>query len=1290
MGDASFTQSSFLGGEISPYMQGRFDRQDYRSALNVCLNALPVEEGAWTRRPGTRRLAKTRKGKFGVLREFHFAEQQPYDLEFTGGHLRMFAGTSLVTDGLLGKVEIAGISSASPAVVTTRQPHGMTTLDEVQFEFPEGVSIPTAARLMNHQYEITVISATKFSLADPVTGAAISGAGIDFKGNPILVARILDIATSFADDQDTLRSIRVVQGQDTDGTGVALIMCPGYQPLALRVVAVPTGCVPAIFSIGPATFKDGPYMDPIADKSTATPSALTGTITLTVTPGAGADRPAFPGFVSTDVGRLVRLHSEPPAWLVGTAYVKGDHVKWQDTYWTANGATTGAQPDLDLVTWSIDPSASLWTWGAITVVTSATVVSVLIKGSDLLYSAAIKEWRLGLYSNTTGWPKNGTFHEGRLWLSGAQANRFDAGKSNDFFNFAPTAEEGTVADDNGIAYVLNSKDVNPIFWMEPDDQGFLMGTQDGEWHVRASSLTDPLTPTSIQAKRVTKYGCADIEPRRTGLSLCLVQRDKKNVLEYVPDPQPGKFSGQNISLKGKHLCHPGVGELAYVALTTPIVWARTDEDALIGCTYKRDNPYGTQPESFSGWHRHALAAPQTDVTSLAAGPSPDGTIDALLMVTVDPDTGVYWVEVLTPVFEEDQDVYTAWFLDHAIRPPAAEIVTYGGHDYVRLWGLDDYEGDTVQVWGAGLDLGDFTVSGGYIDVQVSSVANPDFSAAQLAALTVLSDTFAGFAVTITRPNTGTTPVPASANLINEFTPAYPSVSQTGVAVNWDANYLWITRQGNTGNALLRFSTLGGASTVTKTITNIFGSEGGGEQFVQQPICYDAAGAALLWSSTSSNSGKFAKYNPDSGVLTTLGSSSVTLTNTAAHIMKGLTQSPLSAGDDYVVVPSLVGSPGINDPCSVAVINTTTMAFFEAVALTDQRGVSCSGANADFDCYHTGTAFILGGEKPSLLAGAGFTSNLSLYSYTVSVWGNGTPGGDLVKLGGFGPAAVDATWTHFQTWEGLIYDATDGNVIAAVHTNDVVTHTDYIIKINARDGSIMWATPVVSIPASSDDWNETRIENGVLGYIDGAAPGVLSTITTATGAVTTRTLTGVAKGYSMLYDDVTGRTIFSATSYSDPGVGAGNIRPKGTTPSSFSNAWATLDSSGTVAHPIYEAPFVVGYTYTSDGQIVRPIAPQEAGAANGPALAKTRRAHQMTALMHKAKGVSFGTDFTKLHAATLASPGGTALTPLQLYSGTYWNTLEDNYSFDSMICWRITRPYPTTVLAIGSFLHTQDR
>lgn len=124
----------------------------------------------------------------------------------------------------------------------------------------------------------------------------------------------------------------------------------------------------------------------------------------------------------------------------------------------------------------------------------------------------------------------------------------------------------------------------------------------------------------------------------------------------------------------------------------------------------------------------------------------------------------------------------------------------------------------------------------------------------------------------------------------------------------------------------------------------------------------------------------------------------------------------------------------------------------------------------------------------------------------------------------------------------------------------------------------------------------------------------------------------------------------------------------------------------VAHPTA----VVGYKYTSQGQILRPGTKEEAGAMNGPPLAKARRAHMLGANVVNAVGVSFGTDFTTAKAAQFSTKGGTPYTKAQMYTDIYWDTLDDTYSFDSMLCWQVIRPYPCTIASIGSFLSTQDR
>src|SRR5260221_12454346 len=91
MPDSNFVQASFLGGEISPYAQGRSDLPTYRQAMNVCRNGFPIEEGAWLRRSGTKFATTTRNGTAGRVIPFAFEQTAPYIMVFTDGIIEMLA-----------------------------------------------------------------------------------------------------------------------------------------------------------------------------------------------------------------------------------------------------------------------------------------------------------------------------------------------------------------------------------------------------------------------------------------------------------------------------------------------------------------------------------------------------------------------------------------------------------------------------------------------------------------------------------------------------------------------------------------------------------------------------------------------------------------------------------------------------------------------------------------------------------------------------------------------------------------------------------------------------------------------------------------------------------------------------------------------------------------------------------------------------------------------------------------------------------------------------------------------
>lgn len=957
MAAASYVQASFLGGVWSLARQGRIDLPNYRTAMNVCLNGLPVEQGAWTRRPGTQFLSTTRNGSPGRVVNFDFIEAAPYTMELTDGFLRFFCGPLFLSDPQLvwtndGK-SVISITLANPANIKTAVAHAWTTGDHVQFVFL-GANNPL---LQNRTFLITVLSADEFAIYDAITGVGINGADLGTLVTATVV-RVLEIATPYTGELwRTVRSIPADIPTTNSTTPGTVLLQRTIKPYVLKVATAPTSSAFATFTFEAATFKDGPYFDPVPGGTLATPSALIGNVNITlsfnaydaaksyaigdyVTSGgnnykslvaanvgsappsanwvlvSSSDAIGPNGFQGSDVGRMVRLFSEPALWVVGASYVAGTSVvAFGGTYYKALTTHTGiatSTPGTVPTVWAVFPSGAIWSWGKILallneidralggsasigdmiagggvaaffdgntnqafnvgaqrgfprgpdtdrrayigkdysgasdqIIESATYfplsdygiagaafgvsafpgplaaisiiinlrgnasapadgtdgtllgttgtisnttapitivstdqttawkyvwfevlttvgaggivqgtgqddtvgfiggaegkffnppgtaggngVQVQILGDSLLYTTPIRVWRLGLFSTTTGWPSCGTYHEGRLWLSGAIANRIDSSKSNDIFNFAPTNPDGSVAGNNGISYTFNAPDVNPIFWMTPDYHGIVCGTQAGEWLVQATTQNLPLTPTTIQAHRYTTYKCANIEPRRTDLTLAVVQAFKREVLEYFADVYSGKFSAHDLLLPSKHLVASGVEEIAYQQELVPIIWARCGDGSLVGCTYGRSSIVSSEPPDFYGWHRHTLGSGRT-VESICVASNSDGTLDGLALVTTDT-SGVRHVEMLTNVFTETDDIADAWFLDDAVRPPSTSTtaVPFTGAPYGALTinGLWHLNGQTVQVFAAGVDCGqgeinttpvDFLVANGSITV----------------------------------------------------------------------------------------------------------------------------------------------------------------------------------------------------------------------------------------------------------------------------------------------------------------------------------------------------------------------------------------------------------------------------------------------------------------------------------------------------------------------------------------------------------------------------------------------
>lgn len=412
---------------------------------------------------------------------------------------------------------------------------------------------------------------------------------------------------------------------------------------------------------------DGPYIAANTTNTTMDWSAMSGTITITVTSTVGVNDGA--GFSANDVGRLVRY-----------------------------------KPN------------STWGFARITAYIDPLNVTATVVSSPAGAHGHTAEWRLGLWYYLN-YPNAVCFFQDRLFYGGCPLypSRVDGSNTGDYDNFAPSGTDGVVVDSNALAFSLNATKVNAVNWMMSDEWGLLVGTASGEWVVAASTQQTALTPTNVAAKMTTSYGGIRVPPVRMGKSTLFVQRTKRKLREITYQFTLGTFQAPDISMVAEHLTKSGIKQMAGQLAPQPVVWIVRNDGAFVGVSYDKD-------QEILGWHQHSLGgysnAAQTlppVVESVAVIPAPAGDRDQVWVAVQRYINGatVRTVELMEKFWEDGDAITDAYFVDCG--------ATYSGAATTTVSGLTWLAGQTVSVLADGSVHPNCVVSGaGAITLQRSA------------------------------------------------------------------------------------------------------------------------------------------------------------------------------------------------------------------------------------------------------------------------------------------------------------------------------------------------------------------------------------------------------------------------------------------------------------------------------------------------------------------------------------------------------------------------------------------
>jgi len=737
----------FSSGEIGPRMLGRVDFEKYPNAAEIGENLLTAPQGAFYRRPGTRYVAETKTStNKSYLFPFEVGVDSQYVIEGGANYFRFFRDQGQLS---VADTDAAIVNGAFPSGITSWTDrsgasssiaHDATNLrlslisnGTTDGHAEQSVTIDSAYTAVAHVLRFRVYGVhgdfVKLRIGTSSKGTEVVNdveLGVGFHaytftpGATTFYVQFLHTRakTIGIDDVDILDNVPLelvtpytaaqIQTFARPQANDVMYIFPGATTAPYKLIRR----ADTSWSLEEVGFIDGPYLDQhitsilpangttgigtfaeffriLALSTTLSPAATTGLgITLTASSTRGIN--GGQGFLSTDVGRLVRIQQSSAAD-AGYAVI------------TAVGSTTSATIDIR---------------------------------RDFNVTTATTSWWLGALSETTGYPSAATFHEQRLVAASSTDHKQSLwfSQSADIENMRPDTFDSslTVEDDDAINITLAARQSNQIRWLE-SARDLIAGTAGGEWVLKSDGAI--ITPTDIDAKRNTTLGSSGTKPVQVNGTVIFPQRAERKLFDYRYNFDLDRYDGRELTILGHRVLGDGVNELDYQQEPDSIVYGVRTDGQLACLTYKPEDGTVSWTRLILGGSFSTGNAVVDSVATIQGASGSGRTIDSdernevwcIVKRTVNGLTKRF-IEFFEKSFEGPlrHDYTTEALWDAAMITAQKDAMysdsalTYNSAATTSISGLSHLEGETVKILADGAVHPDKTVSSGAITLDYSA------------------------------------------------------------------------------------------------------------------------------------------------------------------------------------------------------------------------------------------------------------------------------------------------------------------------------------------------------------------------------------------------------------------------------------------------------------------------------------------------------------------------------------------------------------------------------------------
>jgi hypothetical protein len=325
----------------------------------------------------------------------------------------------------------------------------------------------------------------------------------------------------------------------------------------------------------------------------------------------------------------------------------------------------------------------------ITGFTSATEVNATVV-SDLGSTNATTNWSEAAFSDYRGFPVAAEFYQNRLFFTGSEFEPATVFGSvfNDIFNFligttSDMAIKRTVDTPEEAKYLIAKGDL-------------FMGTDGGTVSINSVDKDSLVTANNINTQIQNSYGSGEIQAVVANDVVVYVQRNNLKLRALVYSREANVFLGDDLNLLSEDITGTGVKEIFVQKNPEQIIWCIKDDGTACILTYDRQ-------QALTGW------ANITTTGTIISGATIPATGEDLVYLCVNrgtTDSPIYCIEK----FENRLD--KTWYVDSGVKATGSNITSVSG--------LNHLEGKTVQVVADGNFHSEQTVSSGAISIDKKS------------------------------------------------------------------------------------------------------------------------------------------------------------------------------------------------------------------------------------------------------------------------------------------------------------------------------------------------------------------------------------------------------------------------------------------------------------------------------------------------------------------------------------------------------------------------------------------